>query len=437
MRALSRLCLVSVVVCAAAVYLGDCFSSSAQPPPIQAGQVIISELRLRGPAGAEDEFVELYNNTDQPISVQAVDGSNGWTVAISNGQITGPIFTIPNGTFIPARGHLLGANVNGYSLSGYPSGNPSPSPSPSTLPAPTTPDRTWDFDVPDGSGVALFGTTNGTNFTAATRLDAFGSTGSPALYREASGVTSVPTANTEHTFYRDLRGGTPKDTNDNAADFLLVATALSIQTPLLGAPGPENTNSPIQHNADIKAHLLDPTVPSSAPPNRERRPTVEPNAPLGTLLIRRRFSNNTGVSVTRLRFRVVDITTLGNENSCGPAGPCADVRALSSSDGQVGITGGQVVTVRGVRLESDPPEQPAGGGFNSSLSADSINLTQPLAPGASINIEFKLGVVRTGTFRFFVNIEAVTQNSPATGLAGKPRSGGAARRLTALRLEDR
>ena len=70
---------------------------------IQAGQVLISELRLRGPAGAEDEFVELYNNTDHDIFVQALDTTGGWSVAISNGQITGPIFTIPNGTRIPAR----------------------------------------------------------------------------------------------------------------------------------------------------------------------------------------------------------------------------------------------------------------------------------------------------------------------------------------------
>jgi hypothetical protein len=71
--------------------------------------------------------------------------------------------------------------------------------------------------------------------------------------------------------------------------------------------------------------------------------------------------------------------------------------------------GGQVVTVRGVRLEQ-PPEQPAGGGLNSSLSADFITLATPLAAGASVNIVFKLGVMRTGNFRFYLNIEA--QNAP-------------------------
>src|SRR5688572_281860 len=163
--------LAAAVVCCA-VFGGSPASAQTQ---IQPGQVIISELRLRGPAGPTDEFVELYNNTDSDIIVQATDTSAGWTVAISNGQITGPLFTIPNGTRIPARGHFLGANSQGYSLGGYPSGNPNqiiivtgtgvaPSAVLQTGFAATTPDATWELDAPDGAGVALFSTTSGPNF---------------------------------------------------------------------------------------------------------------------------------------------------------------------------------------------------------------------------------------------------------------------------------
>jgi len=417
MHLYQRIC----TVFAAAVVCGIVFAGrpAAAQTQIQAGQVIISEMRLRGPAGAEDEFVELYNNTGQAIVVQALDASAGWTVAISNGQITGPIFTVPNGTTIPARGHLLGANSNGYSLCNYPSGYGTTT-STSTLTASpciqnglsgtfthTTPDRTWDFDVPDGSGVALFATTNGTNFTAATRLDAAGFTSSPALFKEGNGIPSVVTANVEHTYYRDLRSTVPQDTNDNAANFLLVGTSINIQITRLGAPGPENLASPIVNNATINGALLDPNVGSASPPNRERRPNVEPNADLGTLLIRRTVTNNTGQPVSRLRFRVISITTLGSPSSeCGGT-LCADVRALTSQDGEAGV-GGQVVTVRGVRLE-EPPEQPAGGGYNASLSADFITLQTPLPSGQSVNLVFKLGVMREGPFRYILNIEA--QNS--------------------------
>jgi hypothetical protein len=397
------------------------------PGPVQPGQVIISELRLRGPSGAEDEYVEIYNNTDAPVVVAATDQSAGWTVALSDGQITGPLFTIPNGTTIPARGHLLGANVNGYSLCEYPSGNgvgPATTAPTAAAVTPcltngvggtfshTNPDRTWDFDAPDGSGVALFSTTNGTNFTAATRLDAFGFTVSPALYREGAGFPTVVTLGFEHSYYRDLRNVTPRDTGDNAADFLLVGTsggAGGIQSiPLLGAPGPENLNSPVQRNSEFATALLDPTVGAAAPPNRSRDFTPDPanNSDFGTLLIRRTITNNTGQPVTRLRFRVINITTLGTPAAECAGTPCADLRVRSSVDGEVNTAGG-LVQVRGVRLE-EPPEQPAGGGYNSSLSADFITLQTPLGVGESVNIEFRLGIVRTGPFRFFVNIEAQT-----------------------------
>jgi hypothetical protein len=65
-----------------------------------------------------------------------------------------------------------------------------------------------------------------------------------------------------------------------------------------------------------------------------------------------------------------------------------------------------MVTVQGTTLEV-PPLQPQSGGFNSSLSADTITLIVPLAPGASINLHFLLGVQQSGSFKFFLNIEAL------------------------------
>src|SRR5262245_10304641 len=69
--------------------------------------LLISEFRFRGPAGVNDEFIELYNNTDSPLTVNAVDGSSGFAVAAADGVVR---VVIPNGTIIPARGHYLGAN---------------------------------------------------------------------------------------------------------------------------------------------------------------------------------------------------------------------------------------------------------------------------------------------------------------------------------------
>jgi hypothetical protein len=413
-------CVVAVAIFACLAYFSTGSTSLAQAPPVTAGQVIISELRYRGPNGIRDEFIELYNNTDDDITVQATDASAGWSVVTSDGNITGPVCNISNGTIIPARGHFLCANTDpdfgsGYSLSAYPSGNPSPIATPTPTPnffAQTTPDQTFLIDdIPDGFGIALFSTQSGPSQNAGSRLDAFGFTNSPALFKEGNGFPTVPSSNTEHTLYRDLRPTIPKDTNDNAVDFRFVQTTATIQTSLNGSPGPENRLSPIVNNTTINLSLLDPNVGPNSPPNRERRPNVEPNANLGTLRLRRTFTNNTGAPVSRLRFRIIDITTRGTPSiECGGS-ICADLRALTSQDGQAANSQSQIVSVRGVRLEENPPITPEGGGLNASWSADFITLATPLPNGFGVNIEFKLGIMSTGPFRVFINIEA--QNSPA------------------------
>src|SRR5262249_8956537 len=63
-----------------------------------------------------------------------------------------------------------------------------------------------------------------------------------------------------------------------------------------------------------------------------------------------------------------------------------------------------------------PPGQPNGGGFNSSLSSDTITLATPLALGESINVHFLLGVQQTGSFKFYVNIEVLTDQSNGEGV---------------------
>jgi hypothetical protein len=366
---------------------------------VNAGDVLISEFRPRGPGAASgvNDFVELLNNTDHGITVIVNDGSSGWLVQASSGA-PGPInFIIPNGTTIPAHGHYLGANSSGYNLQPY-----------------GTPDVFYDGDLPDGAGVALFSTTNAASLDAAHRLDAVGfSTEANTVYREGAGLPS-PGANAGNfSFVRKLTTGLAQDTNDNAQDFAFVSTTGGsfggVQS-ILGAPGPENSASPIQRNATVKGRVLDPQAAITVPPNRVRDFTPVTNGSQGTLNFRRRFTNATGVPITRLRFRIVDITTLNTPN---PGGAQADLRAINSADITVATSGGNV-QVRGLTLEQAPDglggfvlSQPSGGGLNSSLAAGTITVATPLANGASINVEFKLGVQQAGSFRFFVNIEAL------------------------------
>ena len=74
--------------------------------------LIISEFRVRGPSGANDEYVEIYNNSDTSTTVASQVGS-GFAVAASDAVVR---CTIPNGTVIPGRGHFLCTNSVAYSL---------------------------------------------------------------------------------------------------------------------------------------------------------------------------------------------------------------------------------------------------------------------------------------------------------------------------------
>ena len=429
---------------------------------VVAGQLLISEFRLHGPQGPEDEFIEIYNNTSLSHTVASVSGT-GYSIAASDGIAR---CVIPDGTIIPARGHFLCVNSNGYSLSGYTSGAPvtltinrpntgtstsepvkpvkgnkgKPQSSSSTGKASprdviivsafsaATGDAVYTTEIPENAGIALFRTTLPSDFTLTNRLDAVGSTNETnGLYREGTGVPPITGLALEFAFVRDEcgKGGsitvfgpctifTPKDTNQNATDFFFVdTTGNSIGAgQRLGAPGPQNLASPIQRNAQMPGSLLDSSQAVASPPNRVRDFTSDPgnNSPFGTLDIRRRVTNNTGAPVTRLRFRVIDITTF-----LAPPG-VADLRSRTATgllvsnvnDAQTcpgGITP-CTVSVQGTTLEQ-PPTQTNGGGFNSSLSADLVTSITPLAPGDSVNVRFLLGIKQTGAFRFYVTVEAL------------------------------
>src|ERR1043166_9060009 len=256
-------------------------------------RVVISEFRFHGtdPDGggpltaSANEFIELYNQTSDNVSI------TGWTLRSSAGTV---LLTLPAAA-IPAHGHyLLGGSGYGLTTS-------------------AAVDATLLADVPDGAGVALFN--NSSTFDLSTRLDAVGFSGvADAVYREGTGLTPAGGVSTdaEISFVRRMPNGTPTDNDDNQADFLFVSTdggIYSSRQSTLGSPGAENTASPVIAGPMI---LLDPTKPSTMSPNRvlDFGNSNAPNGTNATLSVRRTFVNNTGANITRLRFRIVDITTL-------------------------------------------------------------------------------------------------------------------------------
>jgi subtilisin-like proprotein convertase family protein len=394
-------------------------------PALASAQLVISEVRLRGAAAQNDEFIEIFNNSTTSHTVAAVSGT-GYGIAASDGATR---CTIPNGTLILARGHFLCVNSLGYSLGSYPAGNGTTA----------TGDATYALDIPDNAGVALFNNnTGGGSYTVANRLDAVGSSSEAnTVYKEGTGYPTLTPFSIDYSLSRRPPGGckgtapgncntlaliqtTPgpattglQDTDNNAVDFVFVDTngTSGGAGQRLGAPGPENLSSPTSlDGAGLAGSLSDPTRPYNAPPNYVRaggawcaspNPVVPPcvaglNSTVGTMDIRQKFTNTTGSNITRLRFRVIDITTFPVNAGV------ADLRAITSSDIVDPILG----TVRGTTLEQ-PPSQPNGGGVNGTLSVGAIAPGTPLPPGGKTDVRFVLGVQQPGAARFCVAAETL------------------------------
>ncbi|MFL6228399.1 MAG: beta strand repeat-containing protein, partial [Pyrinomonadaceae bacterium] len=402
------------------------------------GTLLISELRTSGPGAggagdANDDFVEVYNNADAPVTVAdgtAInDAAHGYGVYKTGAAcVDAPVLVgiVPNGTVIPARGHYL-LTGTGYSLSNY--GGAGAASGNATLSA-TAASPNLEAD----KNVALFSTADVLAVSSAKLLDAVGFT--PAntgnncdLLREGTNLAGASGAITQYSFVRDLTTGFSKDTNDNAADFFVVSTTPSVAvganpTPRLGAPGPENLASPtLKLNTQLQPVLINPAVPESSAPNRTRdassyTDTLTPSAPnggapasnpytLGTLSIQRRFINQTGAPVTRLRFRVVSMTAGLNNPNLNLGGAQADIRLLTSN----GVTRAPVVggvTFRGLTLEQTPPTQALGGGWDSTVTVNLGALPGGnLGTGQSVDVQFLLGVAQSGKFAFFVIVEGL------------------------------
>ena len=286
-----------------------------RPPPPAAGQILISEFRTRGAGttppgsdGSADEFIELYNNTSQSITIiDAVPGADptsvtgaGWRLGVAQvaaeiyGLVLPQTLSTAGPLALPPGGHFLISTQptaptptgNTYSLATYPTGTgitASGSANVSLNPA----SAAVGF-LPDDSGLAVFSTADA---LTAYRLDSVGYGSVTAVnYKEGSGLLPAAgiTGAGQHSWVRQMTSGTPQDTDDNAADFVLVDTTAAVfdgVASILGAPGPQRgptstayttTSAPIQHNAAFGVTIIDPMQLANAAPNRVRDYTPGP-----------------------------------------------------------------------------------------------------------------------------------------------------------------
>jgi hypothetical protein len=155
--------------------------------------IVISEFRFRGPAGVNDEFIELFNAGTAPVDV------GGWLVRVSNNNRPPTVVTratIPANTIINPGCFYLVANTS--SSGGYTGG--------------VAPNLSYALGFADEGGVGL------TLPDTTTIVDQVGH-GANGAFGEGTRLTAVFT-NVDRGIER-RPGGTAGhvDTNDNAADF--------------------------------------------------------------------------------------------------------------------------------------------------------------------------------------------------------------------------
>jgi hypothetical protein len=367
------------------------------------GDVLISEFRLSGPGGFADEYMEFYCNRDADCDV------SGYNIVAFDPSFGDFEISFPAGVVIPARGHLLIGDDAGYTLADY---------------------ATLDLTASFGGDADFFIDNEG--FQLRTPDDAAvidsvgfaGGSGGDIDYVEGAGLERATDERPadQYAYVRKMgtaTGGRPQDTNNNANDFVLVSVTGTphpgiTQPPVLGAPGPQSTTAPPTYdNSQLTGSLVEPAASASASPNRV--------VTLGgdnryKLSIRRTVTNNTADTIGYLAFRVIDITTL---NSPQVFQQQAQLRLITSGNAETFTNSqGRTVTIRGTVLEYDPavdpglePSQPNGGGLNTSAA---VPLDTGIAPGESVDVQFLLDVVQGGSYRFFVNVEAL----PSAGAGG-------------------
>ena len=162
--------------------------------PALAADLTISNFRVRGPAGGNDEFVELHNGSGAPLDV------GGFALLASNASgTTGTRATLPAGTTIAPGCYLLLTNTASSGYSGSVGG-----------------DVDYNTGITDTGGLAIAD-------AAGQVVDQVGLS-SGSAYGEGTRLASLGSTNADRSYARRHdASGNVQDTGDNAADFALQA----------------------------------------------------------------------------------------------------------------------------------------------------------------------------------------------------------------------
>jgi uncharacterized protein len=174
--------------------------------------VVISEFRVRGPNGGNDEFIELFNLSTSPVDISGmkIKGSN-------NTGFVSTRATIPLGTILNPGCYYLVTNSAAAGYSGTIPGN-----------------LTYNTGVTDTGGIAL-------TLADDSVIDQVGLDNGSA-FKEGTPLASLGTSNQDRGYERKPGGvsGNGTDTDNNSNDFQLITPS-----------NPQNLNSPCLSSATL------------------------------------------------------------------------------------------------------------------------------------------------------------------------------------------
>lgn len=255
-RILPRAAVLVVVFMFALALAGEmaALAAVAQPTgaPAVSTSVVISEFRTNGPAGASDEFIELYNLTGSAINI------GGWRINGSNNAGgTTTRLTVITGTILPAYGHFLATNSTGYSGG-------------------TTADQSYGVGITDDGGIGLLdqngviidqvGMSAGSAYGEGTRLGILGGNQNRSYERKPGGSS-----------------GSGQDTDNNSSDFQVATPSdpQNLNSPPVPPPGTATLTPTLTPTPGGPTSTF--TATGLATATRTRTPTVTPtNSPTNT-----------------------------------------------------------------------------------------------------------------------------------------------------------
>lgn len=180
----------------------------------QAADLSISQFRVRGPAGGNDEFIELFNGGHQSLDL------SGYKLNASNASgTTGTRLTLANGTSVPSGCYLLLTNGASSGYSGSVAG-----------------DAKYSTGITDDGGLAILdaagqvvdqvGLSAGSAYKAGTPLASLGSTNADKGYRRKTDAAGLPQNSGDNQ--ADFEVVSPTAPHDSASTCVVMGQALSI-----------------------------------------------------------------------------------------------------------------------------------------------------------------------------------------------------------------